>query len=95
MKLMKLGTRPDSFFTSGPVRYCLCLPACLPIRSVRPKLPMDRCFSSLTDELVWLVRRRCDSRSVYTEVATDLQIQVDRCLFRLHKVDETSILLLC
>ncbi|XP_066345561.1 BTB/POZ domain-containing protein At1g67900-like isoform X1 [Miscanthus floridulus] len=43
MKLMKLGTRPDSFFTSGPVR------------------------------------------SVYTEVATDLQIQVDHCLFRLHK----------
>lgn len=43
MKLMKLGTRPDTFFTSGPVR------------------------------------------SVYTEVATDLQIQVDHCLFRLHK----------
>ncbi|CAD6263339.1 unnamed protein product [Miscanthus lutarioriparius] len=43
MKLMKLGTRPDSFFTSGHVR------------------------------------------SVYTEVATDLQIQVDHCLFRLHK----------
>ncbi|KAJ1271528.1 hypothetical protein BS78_06G134200 [Paspalum vaginatum] len=43
MKLMKLGTRPDTFFTSG------------------------------------------DVRSVYTEVATDLQIQVDHCLFRLHK----------
>ncbi|WVZ86119.1 hypothetical protein U9M48_032953 [Paspalum notatum var. saurae] len=43
MKLMKLGTRPDTFFTSGAVR------------------------------------------SVHTEVATDLQIQVDHCLFRLHK----------
>ncbi|PUZ47636.1 hypothetical protein GQ55_7G182000 [Panicum hallii var. hallii] len=43
MKLMKLGARPDTFFTSGPVR------------------------------------------SVYTEVATDLQILVDHCLFRLHK----------
>ncbi|XP_062183557.1 BTB/POZ domain-containing protein At1g67900-like [Phragmites australis] len=43
MKLMKLGTRPDTFFTSGPVR------------------------------------------SVHTEVTTDLQIQVDHCLFRLHK----------
>ncbi|KAG0526284.1 hypothetical protein BDA96_06G132800 [Sorghum bicolor] len=36
-------------------------------------------------KLVWLVRRRCGSRSVHTEVATDLQIQVDRSLFRLHK----------
>ncbi|CAO2042687.1 unnamed protein product [Urochloa humidicola] len=43
MKLMKLGARPDTFFTSGPVR------------------------------------------SVYTEVATDLEILVDHCLFRLHK----------
>ncbi|CAL5026877.1 unnamed protein product [Urochloa decumbens] len=43
MKLMKLGARPDTFFTSGPVR------------------------------------------SVYTEVATDLEIFVDNCLFRLHK----------
>ncbi|CAN6276024.1 unnamed protein product [Urochloa humidicola] len=43
MKLMKLGARPDTFFSSGPVR------------------------------------------SVYTEVATDLEILVDHCLFRLHK----------
>ncbi|KAG2572853.1 hypothetical protein PVAP13_7KG205200 [Panicum virgatum] len=43
MKLMKLGARPDTFFTSGPVR------------------------------------------SVYTEVATDLEILVDHFLFRLHK----------
>nr|CAB3487383.1 unnamed protein product [Digitaria exilis] len=43
MKLMKLGARPDTFFTSGPVR------------------------------------------SVYTEVATDLDVLVDHCLFRLHK----------
>ncbi|RCV34116.1 hypothetical protein SEVIR_7G169200v4 [Setaria viridis] len=43
MKLMKLGARPDTFFTSGPVR------------------------------------------SVYTEVATDMEILVDHCLFRLHK----------
>ncbi|KAG8082368.1 hypothetical protein GUJ93_ZPchr0014g46773 [Zizania palustris] len=42
MKLMKLGTRPDTF-ASGPVR------------------------------------------SVITEVATDLQIVVDGCVFRLHK----------
>uniref|UniRef100_A0A0D9W686 NPH3 domain-containing protein n=1 Tax=Leersia perrieri TaxID=77586 RepID=A0A0D9W686_9ORYZ len=43
MKLMKLGSRPDTFFSSGPVR------------------------------------------SVNTEVATDMQILVDGCLFRLHK----------
>ncbi|KAF0913059.1 hypothetical protein E2562_020218 [Oryza meyeriana var. granulata] len=43
MKLMKLGSRPDIFFSSGPVR------------------------------------------SVSTEVATDMQILVDGCLFRLHK----------
>nr|CAB3484857.1 unnamed protein product [Digitaria exilis] len=43
MKLMKLGARLDTFFTSGPVR------------------------------------------SVYTEVATDLDVLVDHCLFRLHK----------
>lgn len=43
MKFMKLGTRPDTFFTSESVR------------------------------------------SVYTEVATDLQILVDNCLYNLHK----------
>ena len=32
------------------------------------------------------------SRSVYTEVATDLEILVDHCLFRLHKVDADSVL---
>ena len=87
MKLMKLGTRPDSFFTSGHVRYCLCLPP----DSFRPSHAPNGELLFFSDELVWLVRRRCDSRSVYTEVATDLQIQVDHCLFRLHKV---AILLL-
>jgi len=44
MKYMKLGTRPDTFFTSESVR------------------------------------------SVCTEVATDLQILVDGCVYHLHKV---------
>uniref|UniRef100_J3LYW6 NPH3 domain-containing protein n=1 Tax=Oryza brachyantha TaxID=4533 RepID=J3LYW6_ORYBR len=43
MKLMTLGSRPDTFFSAGP------------------------------------------ARSVSTEVATDMQILVDGCLFRLHK----------
>jgi hypothetical protein len=34
------------------------------------------------------------SRSVYTEVATDLEILVDRCLFRLHKVVDANYVLL-
>uniref|UniRef100_A0A0E0KRW4 NPH3 domain-containing protein n=1 Tax=Oryza punctata TaxID=4537 RepID=A0A0E0KRW4_ORYPU len=43
MRVMKLGNRPDTFFSSGPVR------------------------------------------SVSTDLATDMQILVDGCLFRLHK----------
>uniref|UniRef100_A0A0E0BWQ5 NPH3 domain-containing protein n=1 Tax=Oryza meridionalis TaxID=40149 RepID=A0A0E0BWQ5_9ORYZ len=43
MRVMKLGNRPDTFFSSGPIR------------------------------------------SVSTDLATDMQILVDGCLFRLHK----------
>jgi len=77
MKFMKLGTRPDTFFTADSVRC----------RVIAISLRFHQVLCALM--VFWLcgvLVHASSSRSVCTEVATDLQILVDNCLYHLHKV---------